>query len=179
MASVEPKLSKLVELRHVRAQSFIGSNFSSQFVRPGEQLELSCTIEAPQRTEFVHWFKNKQPVFFEAPRVGKQSGAPARGAKLVRSNSRFAIKSVQLNDTANYTCLVSRICALWPSNYCATRLISRPQSKAGAGAGPSRAEPSLAESRRQCDNLLSRVAAAAVGPNGWRARERSKALGAN
>lgn len=154
---MEPKLSQLVELRHVRADSYIGSNFSSLFVRPGDRLNLTCSIAAPKQTDFVYWYKNKEPVQFDTPKVipsaastwegekernlqllagsshsnddegaraaedigpsrGSGGGEGSKGAartrdepKVIRSTATFLIKSAQLNDTANYTCLVSTL----------------------------------------------------------------------
>lgn len=62
---MEPKLSQMVELRIVEANSSI-SNFSSLFGRPGERINVTCAIEAPQRTDFVYWYKNKEPIQFDS-----------------------------------------------------------------------------------------------------------------
>lgn len=114
----------------VEASSQIG-NFSSMFVRPNEQVTLTCSIEAPQPTDFVYWYKNDKPIHFDklkSRRSAKhraqliesanqqlvdesdgpedmQSALPAN--HLVKSSSALIIKRTQLNDSANYTCLVS------------------------------------------------------------------------
>lgn len=64
VSSVEPKLSQLIELRMVNAESRI-SNFSSLYIRPNDQINLTCTIEAPQKTDFVYWYKNKESIYFD------------------------------------------------------------------------------------------------------------------
>lgn len=125
MASVEPKLSRLVELRIVQAESAI-SNFSSLFARPDERLELTCSIEAPQQTDFVYWYKNKEPIQYDKLRNSRRFTSSATGHRqqqvvgeseeehrkrkeleMFHSQSSLIIRRVQLNDTANYTCLVS------------------------------------------------------------------------
>lgn len=61
---MEPKLSRVIELRMVEAISRI-SNFTSLFVRPNEVLNVTCFIEAPQDTDFVYWYRNKDPIQFD------------------------------------------------------------------------------------------------------------------
>lgn len=188
---MEPKLSRLVELRMVRAHSFI-SNFSSLFVRPGELVNLTCTIRAAHKTNFVYWYKNvKEVVLFDgnlrplparnstdmaasrrpgslkqrqkaaaaaaANDTSRKSSAPLKNVISVEeanananaaakqhsasetsapaahwSSSSLIIKQAQPNDTANYTCMVSRsqlISTSSPlsSRGCASK-VSRPSS---------------------------------------------------
>lgn len=124
---MEPKLSRLLELRMARAESTI-SNFSSLFVRPGEPVSLTCTVWAPQATSYVYWYKNSREVLLFDSNLRRQAlGAPAsRFASaeperarpagrqeearplVVESSSSLIIRQAQSNDTANYTCLVSR-----------------------------------------------------------------------
>lgn len=61
---MEPKLSRVIELQMVEANSRI-SNFTSLFVRPNEFLNVTCLIEAPHETDFVYWYKNKDPIQFD------------------------------------------------------------------------------------------------------------------
>jgi len=87
---VEPKLSKVVELRLVEASSHI-SNFSSLFVRLNEQLNVTCTIEAPQKTDFVYWYKNKQPIQYDQlKRVGQEAAAASVQDPYIRRATRSA-----------------------------------------------------------------------------------------
>ena len=184
---MEPKLSHLVELRIVRAESFI-SNFSSLYVRPHDLINLTCSVRAPHPTSYVYWYKNKEVVHFDnlrggggggehssssLPRDGRErpkravgrpavsaanqrqrqaaihsnrqqpeeegagSGGrrdePERGSaqeeaevQWSRASSTLIIREAQLNDTANYTCLVSprRVsrAALWRSQTSIARL---------------------------------------------------------
>lgn len=83
---MEPKLSHLVELQMVEARSWIRDvskdaqirdksninrknskdNFDGAiFIRPNEALNVTCTIEAPQKTDFVYWYKNKIPIKYD------------------------------------------------------------------------------------------------------------------
>lgn len=42
------------------------SNFSSIFVHPGGTINLTCSIESPQQTDFVYWYKNKETIQFDS-----------------------------------------------------------------------------------------------------------------
>lgn len=74
ITSVEPKLSRSIELRMVEARSDLG-NLSEIFVRPGDPIRLVCSIEAPEPTDFVYWYKNESPVQFDNLK-SRQTGQP-------------------------------------------------------------------------------------------------------
>lgn len=79
---MEPKLSRVVELRMVEANSRI-SNFTSLFVRPNETLNVTCLIEAPHETDFVYWYKNKDPIQFDNLKLRRfASKQDSRGQKV-------------------------------------------------------------------------------------------------
>lgn len=61
---MEPKLSQTLELRMLQSRSRI-SNLTSLFVKPGEPINLTCTIEAPDEGDFVYWYKNKESIQFD------------------------------------------------------------------------------------------------------------------
>lgn len=79
VSSLEPKLSRLVELRMARAESSI-SNFSSLFVRPGELVRLTCSVRAPQPTSFVYWYKNAKEVVLFDSHLSRESASSSDGA---------------------------------------------------------------------------------------------------
>lgn len=72
---MEPKLSHLIELQIVEAKSRIvnanrdasktSDNLNAIFIRPYESLTLTCIVEAPQETDFVYWYKNKEVARYE------------------------------------------------------------------------------------------------------------------
>lgn len=57
-------MSRSIELRVVEARSRI-SNLSQVYVRDGDPLQLLCSIEAAQPTDFVYWYKNEVPILFD------------------------------------------------------------------------------------------------------------------
>lgn len=64
VSSFVPKLSHLIELRMVEAESRI-SNLSSLFVRLNDLVNITCTMESPHKTDFVYWYKNKEPIYYD------------------------------------------------------------------------------------------------------------------
>lgn len=73
------------------------SNLTSLFVRPGDQINLTCTIEAPEESDFVYWYKNKESIQFDnlkarrlhhlAKKNTKRGPGRPRRALIVRSET--------------------------------------------------------------------------------------------
>lgn len=57
------------------------SNFTSLFVRPNEVLNVTCFIEAPQDTDFVYWYKNKDPIQFDNLKPRRRTSLSSKGQK--------------------------------------------------------------------------------------------------
>lgn len=118
MSSVEPKLRRLVELQMVEASSHI-SNFTSLFIRPNEQLNVTCTIESAQQTDFVYWYKNKEPILFDNLKSrshkqdAKQTTATTTTTTITSTHEAHTL--LRTHRDASYT---------MPSVYDATRLRS-------------------------------------------------------
>lgn len=145
MSSLEPKLSRLLELRVVEAKSRLwlatksggerqlaaaakqqqqppSDSFDHEpaqvlHAKLGDQLNISCRIEAPDPTANVYWYKNKEVVrfdIFQQPRASEPAPSDFDAAsagpgepRMHSASSWLAIKSVQASDAGSYKCKVS------------------------------------------------------------------------
>ena len=61
VASLGPKISRLVYMNVVQARSHIGDNPRAPvYLRLNDRLNLTCQIEAPEQPDYVYWYKNDQ-----------------------------------------------------------------------------------------------------------------------
>lgn len=74
----------------------IRANLSAFLARPGEQIHLTCSIETPDVTDFVYWYKNKQPIQYDQLRP--LSDKLNKLAKLTSNR----IPTVKLHNNNNY-----------------------------------------------------------------------------
>lgn len=56
-----------------RSLAIGSSRTSALLVRPQEQIHLSCQIEAVGETDFVYWYKNKEPIQYDQLRSSSSS----------------------------------------------------------------------------------------------------------
>lgn len=71
----------------VEAQSDLG-NLSEVYARLGDPIRLVCSIEAPQPTDFVYWYKNDSPVQFDNLKSRRKVGAVEPNGSFVSRISR-------------------------------------------------------------------------------------------
>lgn len=73
----------------VEAESRI-SNLSSLFVRTNDVINITCTIEAPHKTDFVYWYKNKEPILYDNLRTkSSPTSSSARQKRSIKSSAQI------------------------------------------------------------------------------------------